>query len=509
MNLADRIKLSCEKYADQQLIYNEEIITYAQLWDTAAKVRHALQDLGIKPGDRIAIQLPKCMEFLYVHLANLQLGSISIPLNPTYTQEEIAYFLADSGARIFITDSSNASFARPQSTAFPDLQYVITLDKNQGTNQNVISFQSLLNGKSSKAVYPANPEDTALIIYTSGTTGRSKGAMLSNENLLTNIESLHVIWGHSDQDVLLHVLPIFHVHGLLFAFHGALHAGMKIIIRSKFDPIDTCNCIHKYRCTIFMGVPTMYHRLLQVEKPRQDLGLNLTSMRLWISGSAPLAAAIFAQFRQTFGHPVLERYGMSETGINTSNPLYGVRKPGSVGLPLPGVSMMIVDLKDDEVQAGQIGEVWVKGKNVFQGYWQMPEKTNESFKSSWFKTGDLGYQDEDGYLFLIGRSKDLIISGGMNVYAKEIETVIETLSAVEEAAVIGIPDDDLGERVIAVVVEKSGQVINIADIAALCQARLAGYKRPKAIHVIELLPRNSMGKVMKNKLRGLYQDSLD
>jgi malonyl-CoA/methylmalonyl-CoA synthetase len=322
--------------------------------------------------------------------------------------------------------------------------------------------------------------------------------MLSHENLLTTIESLHTIWGHSDQDVLLHVLPIFHVHGLIFAFHGALHAGMKIIMRTKFEASDTLSCIEQYGCTVFMGVPTMYHRLLQAAESGQP---QLKTMRLWVSGSAPLAATTFEQFKQIYGHSVLERYGMSETGINTSNPLNGERKPGSVGLPLPGVSLRLVSLDGAEVKPGEVGEVWVQGKNVFQGYWQMPAKTQESFKDGWFMTGDLGYQDADGYLFLIGRSKDLIISGGMNVYPKEIEAVIELSSAVEEAAVVGVPDADLGERVVAYVVAKAGQEVDLAEIAALCHTKLAGYKRPKAIYVIDQLPRNTMGKVTKNQLR--------
>ncbi len=515
MNLAERIKLSCTKYAKQQLIYDNQIIAYEELWDTVARVRQAFWDLGVRPGDRVALQLPKCLEFLYAHLANLQLGSISIPLNPTYTPDEIAYFLADSGAKIFITDHQQASFAQPKSTAFPDLEHVITVGSNAGnvsSGAGVLPFSDLLppqnqiqsqiqNPKEPSDANmdcPAKPTDTALIIYTSGTTGRSKGAMLSHENLLTTIESLHKIWGHSDRDVLLHVLPIFHVHGLLFAFHGALHAGMKIIMRTKFEAQDTLNCIQQYGCTVFMGVPTMYHRLLQLAEAGQP---QLNTMRLWVSGSAPLAAATFEQFKQKFGHSVLERYGMSETGINTSNPLNGERKPGSVGLPLPGVALRLVSLDGAEVKPGEVGEVWVKGKNVFQGYWQMPAKTQESFKDGWFLTGDLGYRDADGYLFLIGRSKDLIISGGMNVYPKEIEAVIELSSAVEEAAVVGVPDADLGERVVAYVVAKTGQEVDLAEIVALCQAKLAGYKRPKAIYAIDQLPRNTMGKVTKNQLR--------
>jgi malonyl-CoA/methylmalonyl-CoA synthetase len=498
MNLANQIKLDIEKYPDKRLLFDDQVITYGQLWDSAARVRQGLHDLGVQPGDRVAIQLPKCLEFLYAHLANLQLGSITIPLNPAYTREEIAYFLADSRAKVFVTEASHADFALPESPEFPELKHVVITDSNTGP----VSFDSLLTAQPDRTACPAQSNDTALIIYTSGTTGRSKGAMLSQANLLATISTLHDIWGHSDQDVLLHVLPIFHVHGLIFAFHGALNAGMEMIIHTKFDPVTTLAAIDKYHCTVFMGVPTMYHRLLQIPNPKE---YNLSSMRLWISGSAPLSAATFEHFQQIFGQAVLERYGMSETGINTSNPLNGERKPGGVGLPLPGVAMRIVDPAGKDVNPGEVGEVLVKGKNVFQGYWQMPDKTAESFIDEWFKTGDLGYQDSDGYLFLVGRSKDLIISGGMNVYPKEIEALLETNPAVLEAAVIGVPDDDLGERVVAVVVPKPGQTIDLTALTALCQAKLAGYKRPKSIYEIEALPRNTMGKVMKSQLRSKYE----
>ena len=502
MNLAETIKQSCSQHPHKRLIFDDEVLTYDHLWNTASKIRHALEDLGVKAGDRVAIQLPKCLEFLYIHLANLQLGSISVPLNPTYTRDEIAYFLGDSRAKIFVTDGHHAGFADPESTAFPELQKVINIDLQDSSTASILSFNALLQTQALDKSYPAQRDDIALIIYTSGTTGRSKGAMLSHQNILTNLEALHKLWNHSDQDILLHVLPIFHVHGLLVAFHGALNAGMDIIMRTKFDPIDTLNCIQKNRCSIFMGVPTMYHRLLQVDNPQK---FDFSSMRLWISGSAPLLTSTFEQFQQVFGHTVLERYGMSETGMNVSNPLYGVRKPGSVGLPVPGVSVRIVDSKGQDVIPGEVGEVWVKGNNVFKGYWEMPEKTAESFVQEWFKTGDLGYHDTDGYLFLVGRSKDLIISGGMNVYPKEIEALIETLEEIEEAAVIGVPDEDLGEKVIAVVVPKPGRQVNVNAITTLCQNHLAGYKRPKAIYLIDKLPRNTMGKVTKNQLRDKYR----
>lgn len=497
MNLADRIKLSCLKYSEKQFFFEDELITYSQLWERASKVRKSLESLGVQPGDRIALQLPKCLEFLYVHLANLQLGSITVPLNPSYTQDEISYFLSDSGAKIFITIPDHVDFAQPGSIHFPELQAVIVV----GTSEKAMSFSTLLSSDASDAPFPAQSEDTALIIYTSGTTGRSKGAMLSHKNLLFNLEALHTSWGHSDQDVLLHVLPIFHIHGLLVAFHGALHAGMKIVMRSRFDPIDVLTSIQNYQCTVFMGVPTMYHRLLQVNNPES---FNLDSMRLWVSGSAPLSTTTLKRFEQVFKHSILERYGMSETGMNVSNPLNGIRKPGSVGLPLPGVALRILDSEKKDVKEGEVGEIWIKGDNVFKGYWKMPQKTAESFWEGWFKTGDLGYQDHDGYLYLVGRSKDLIISGGMNVYPKEIESLIDTVPTVEETAVIGIPDDDLGERVVAVLVPRNNRRIDLEEVEKLCKNNLAGYKRPKNYFITKELPRNAMGKVMKNQLRIKY-----
>jgi malonyl-CoA/methylmalonyl-CoA synthetase len=303
---------------------------------------------------------------------------------------------------------------------------------------------------------------------------------------------------------LLHTLPIFHVHGLLVALTGALHSGMEVVMRSRFDAHDVLESIERHRCSVFMGVPTMYQRLLQVDDPWR---FDLSSMRLWVSGSAPLTAATFERFEKGFGHTILERYGMSETGMNVSNPLRGARKPGSVGLPLPGVSVRVVGDGGRDLEAGDVGEVWVKGRNVFAGYWRMPEKTEESFVDGWFKTGDLGYRDSDGYLFLVSRAKDLVISGGLNVYPKEIEALIETLDGVEEAAIIGLPDEDLGERVTAVVAVRSGSETGRAEIEKLCRENLAGYKRPKEVYLVESLPKNTMGKVMKNVLRETYREN--
>lgn len=504
MDLVEQLFINTEKYPDKKIYFDDQELTYARLWEQAANLRRSLEELGVEPGDRIAVQLPKGLEFLYTYLANLQLGSVLVPLNNTYTREEMGYFLRDSGAKTLVTDRERAGMLKDVIGDIATLEFLVLIDRDlhkPATGKREISFDSLLAPVQTRDRCNHQPGDVTLIIYTSGTTGRSKGAMLTRDNLLANLESLQQAWGHTEQDILLHTLPIFHVHGLLVAFHGALHAGMGIVMRTRFDPLDVLECIQRHRCTVFMGVPTMYQRLLQVEEPGR---FDLSSMRLWISGSAPLTAATFGRFQSVFGHTILERYGMSETGMNVSNPLYGLRKPGSVGLPLPGVSVRVVGEQGREVETGEVGEVWIKGRNVFKGYWQMPEKTEESFVDGWFKTGDLGCLDSDGYLSLVSRSKDLIISGGLNVYPKEIESLIETLECVEEAAVIGVPDEDLGEKVVAVVVPKLGQELKLEDISALCREQLAGYKRPKSIHIVEALPKNTMGKVMKNVMRERY-----
>ena len=501
MNLAQRIQRSCQQYRDKRLSFDDQSFTYGELWDKAAQAAAILKSLGVRPGDRVALQLPKCLEFLYFHLGNIQLGGITVPLNPAYTREEIAYFLNDSGAVLYITDEEHADYALPNTSDFPQLREVMVLGKGKSGWE----YGSKLQGEGARTGYEPNidineisPEDTVLLIYTSGTTGRSKGAMLSHANILATVDALHQIWGHSERDVLLHVLPVFHVHGLIFAFYGGLCAGMEIVMRSRFDAADVLNCIERYRGTVFMGVPTMYYRLLRTARGKR---FDLSSMRLWISGSAPLPANIFEEFREVFGQAILERYGMSETGINTSNPLTGERKAGSVGIPLPGVGVKVVDAEGRELPRGEVGEVWVKGKNVFKGYWQMPEKTAEAFAGEWFKTGDLGYFDADGYLFLVGRAKDLIISGGMNVYPKEVEAVIENLPGVEEAAVVGLPDPDLGEKVTAFVMPRAGEAVEADAVISACRQKLAAYKCPRQVYIVEQLPRNTMGKVLKSELR--------
>ncbi len=356
------------------------------------------------------------------------------------------------------------------------------------------------------ATTPAEPapvrltgEATAAILYTSGTTGRPKGAMLTHRNLAANADALHEAWGWDASDILVHALPLFHIHGLFVAVNGVLRAGASMIFLPRFDPELVIDALP--RATIFMGVPTMYHRL--AEHPRLTTDL-CQRMRLFVSGSAPLSVPDFMAFRERSGHTILERYGMTETGMNISNPLRGPRKPGSVGLPLPGVQVRLVDPETNaDVSQGEVGEIWLRGPNIFAGYFGAPEKTAESFTEGWFRTGDLAMQDADGYYFIVGRLKDMVISGGLNVYPAEVENVLDAIPGVEESAVIGLPDADFGERVAAAIVRRAGAQLTEDRVIAEARAHLASYKCPKTVAFLDALPRNAMGKVEKNRLREL------
>ena len=344
-----------------------------------------------------------------------------------------------------------------------------------------------------------------MLCYTSGTTGKPKGAMITHRNLITNALALQKVWKWTENDILLNVLPMFHIHGLCVALHGALNACSKVIIHEKFDPRNSLETIEKERCTMFMAVPTIYYRLLNVWP---ELKTNLSSMRLFISGSAPLSEELFERFYSATGFPILERYGMTETQIIASNPYEPEKRiPKSVGYPLPGIQIRLISESGVDVKPGEIGELLVKGENVFKGYWQMPEKTKDSFLGDWFRTGDLGYQDEkDGMrLYLVGRSKELIISGGYNVYPKEVEDVLNQHDSVQESAVLGISDQEYGEKVVAAVVLKEKQpLISDEILIAFCKEKLASYKCPKKIIFLDELPRNALGKIQKHLIVDLF-----
>ena len=492
MNLARLISATAAKYADKPaIIFQGKTWTYREFDRQVQSYAARLDRLGIKKGDRVAVQLPKSIEFLFFHFAILTIGAIALPLNPDYSPKEIDYFLTDSGSSLYVT--TGEIFSKVESTIQPTIKILIHKEDIFPLAENFIC---------ESAYESANDDDIAMICYTSGTTGRSKGAAISHRNLIANMKALHKAWAWSDRDILLHVLPLFHVHGLNVATLGALYAGATIIMFKKFEPQQVWETLASENCTLLMGVPTIYQRLINcwgtlISKP------DLSKMRLFISGSAPLSDQQFYQFEKLTGFCILERYGMTETGMNASNPINSLdRKAKSVGFPLEGVEIRIVNFDGEDAEGSEVGEVWVRGTNVFQGYWQMPEKTAESFVNGWFQTGDLGFQDvNDGNrLYLVGRAKELIITGGFNVYPKEIENVLESHEFVRESAVVGFPDLDFGEKVVAAIALKDTMSITAQELIDYCKKHLAAYKCPKQIFFVTELPRNAMGKIQKNIL---------
>jgi malonyl-CoA/methylmalonyl-CoA synthetase len=457
-----------------------------------AKLANLLARLNLPKDARVAVQVEKSPEALMLYLATIRAGYVYLPLNTAYRAAEIEYFVGNAEPSVVVCAPQN--FGRVSQIAFKSgVKHVYTLGENRdGTLLARAALQS-----SRFATVARAKDDLAAILYTSGTTGRSKGAMLSHDNLASNAQVLREYWRWQPGDVLLHALPLFHVHGLFVASHGALLNGSKMIFLPKFDSAEVVR--HLPRATVFMGVPTYYGRLLADPGFGRDVCAH---MRLFVSGSAPLLAETFDAFAQRSGHVILERYGMSETTMLVSNPYDGERRAGSVGFPLPGVRVRVAGPDGKPCAVGEIGDIQVAGPNVFKGYWRMPEKTAEEFTADgFFKTGDVGRFDADGYLAIVGRSKDLIISGGYNVYPKEIETIIDEMDEVAESAVIGVPHPDFGEAVTAVVVPREGGTRDETKVIAYLKARIANFKVPKRVFFIEELPRNTMGKVQKNLLR--------
>ena len=474
-----------------------EQLTYGQAFKRSAQFANALRSSGVLPGDRVAVQVDKSVDALMLYLGALRCGAIYLPLNTAYTPAELDYFLGDAAPRVFVTHPQ----ALDTLTAMAEGHgaTVHSLDDQGGG-----SLSQLANKAANESeVVPRASDDLAAILYTSGTTGRSKGAMLSHGNLLSNASTLCDSWRFSPHDRLIHALPIFHAHGLFVATHTAMLVGASMCFVSRFDPLQIMALMQ--RSTVMMGVPTFYVRLLQ----QPGFGPHSTArMRLFISGSAPLLAETHEDFFSRTGHSILERYGMTETLMNTSNPYEGERIANTVGLPLPGVSIRVTDPATGEpLTADQIGMIEIKGPNVFKGYWRMPEKTAADFRrDGYFISGDLGKVDTKGYLHIVGRGKDLVISGGYNIYPKEVETEIDQIQDVEESAVIGVPHLDFGEAVTAVVVCKPGARLEAQALLDALQDRLARYKQPKAILFVKELPRNTMGKVQKSLLRDTYRD---
>jgi malonyl-CoA/methylmalonyl-CoA synthetase len=458
----------------------------------SAMLANLLVSLRLPRGARVAVQVEKSPEALLLYLATLRAGYVYLPLNTAYQEAEIDYFVGNASPSLVVCSPRNEAWIAPLARRHR-VKHVLTLgEARDGTLLAAAASQPDRFETVRRAA-----DDLAAILYTSGTTGRSKGAMLSHGNLASNARVLHRYWRWRRGDVLLHALPIFHVHGLFVASHGALLNGSKMIWLPKFDPKEAVR--HLRRATVFMGVPTMYVRLL--DEPAFDAAA-CAGMRLFVSGSAPLLPDTFRQFEQRTGQRILERYGMSETVMLTSNPYDGHRVAGTVGLPLPGVEVRIVNEQGAPCAVGEIGGIQVRGPNVFSGYWKMPEKTKEEFTGDgFFKTGDMGKWDANGYVSIVGRGKDLIITGGYNVYPKEIESYIDELPGVFESAVIGVPHRDFGEAVTAVVVPKPGAGVDEASVIAALKGRIANFKVPKRVHVLPELPRNQMGKVQKNLLR--------
>ncbi len=472
------------------------LYSYGDLEQASGRIASLLHRLGVRKGDRVAAQIEKSPEAIMLYLGCLRAGAAYLPLNTAYRVEEIGYFLGDSEPRVVVCDpAAEAGFAGLAGAA--GVPHVLTL----GASGEGSLMTESRNEADNFPCVPAEADDLAAILYTSGTTGRSKGAMLSHRNLASNAVTLHRIWGFRPDDILLHALPIYHTHGLFVATNCVLLNGTRMIFLARFDADQVVGLLP--RATVMMGVPTFYTRLLA--HPGFGPGC-CRSMRLFISGSAPLLAETSHAFQARSGHAILERYGMTETGMNTSNPLDGDRIAGTVGLPLPDVEVRVADDQGTPLASDQVGVLEVRGPNVFRGYWRMPEKTEAEFRpDGFFITGDISKIDSRGYVHIVGRAKDLVISGGLNVYPKEIELLIDAIEGVSESAVIGLPHPDLGEAV-AAVIKRAPIDPPVTDRAVIetVKRQAAGFKVPKAVFFVDELPRNSMGKVQKNVLRDTH-----
>jgi len=476
-------------------------VTYDALWQLAEKYAVVLTRSGVESGDRVAVQVGKSVEMVALYLGTILAGGVFLPLNSDYTPSEIEYFVADSEPTVFVCAPNTFETLHKVATQL-GVRTVLTLGTDgKGTlaekaQAEETGFKAVLRGA----------DDLAAILYTSGTTGRSKGAMLSHENLASNAATLCAHWQFSSDDILIHALPIFHTHGLFVCTNMTLIAGSSVIFMTSFNSQQVIEFMEQ--ATVLMGVPTFYTRLLKEPNLSPD---SVKHMRLFVSGSAPLLAETHQLWLQKTGRTILERYGMTETNMNTSNPYEGKRKSGTVGLALPDVDVRVTDPNSGETLAqGEVGSIEVRGPNVFQGYWRMPEKTREELRpNGFFITGDVGVIDEQGYLAIVGRSKDMVITGGYNVYPKEIESLLDEIEGIDESAVIGLPHPDFGEAVAAVVVAQQANRLSEPEILAAIAAKIARYKQPKRLFFIDELPRNTMGKVQKNILRERFKAAFD
>ena len=499
-NLYDLFRQKFPAYRTQPFIETPEgdVYSYADLDGTSGCYARLLSDIGVGPGDRVAVQVEKSPQAVFLYLACLRVGAVYVPLNMAYPAPEVDYFLSDAEPAVMVCDPAREAETTRTATA-NDVRHVLTLDPSGAGS---LADRAGL-GEPRFPDAERGSDSLAALLYTSGTTGRSKGAMMSHGNLGANAEALYATWGWVPGDELLHALPIFHTHGLFVAIHCVLLGGASMLFMPRFDADTVIRLLP--RASVFMGVPTFYTRLLEHDGLTAE---SCSGVRLFISGSAPLLEDTFRAFEARTGQAILERYGMTETGMNTSNPLDGARIAGTVGKPLPGVEARVVSTNGTPLSDGEIGVLEVRGPNVFKGYWRMPEKTASEFRpDGFFVTGDLARIGDNGYISIVGRHKDLIISGGYNVYPKEVEILIDGMDGVVESAVFGLPHADFGEAVTAVVTRAKGREdLTAKTIIENLKTRIAGYKVPKRVFFANALPRNTMGKVQKNELRARYGD---
>jgi len=466
-------------------------VSYASLKNISDRVAFGLKEMGLESGDRVILYMPKSVEAVVIHLGIQKAGGVSVILNPGFKRDEVAYFLKDSDAKIIVVGKKEEGVIR----SLDAKRLILSVD-----TESPFSEEKLFPSSSSWTSLPrGNLDDPAILIYTSGTTGQPKGAVLTQRNLIQDARNIIQIWEISERDTLCHALPLFHIHGLCFALHTSFIVGAKIVMLDEFSSGQVNNILSyqgkELACTIFMGVPTMYVKMMDfLEREVRDF----SHIRLLASGSAPLPPREFERIEKIFGKEPVEREGMSETGMNFSNPLRGKKKPGSIGLPLPGVEARIVDLEGfKDLGAGKVGEIWLKGPNVTPGYWGKPQETEAAFVNGWFRTGDLGKKDEEGYYYITDRLKHIIICGGENISPKEVESVLDRHPGISESCVVGAPDEKWGEKVVAGIVLKPGVTPTVDEIRRFCKEHLLDWKCPKEFIFLNELPRNRMGKIMK------------
>ena len=479
----------------------ESRVAYASLRRVSNRAAHGLMEMGVEKGERVILFMPKSIEQVVIHLGVQKVGAISVILNPGFKKNEMEYFIKDTDAKMVIAGRREESLI--QSLAEERITFIVD-------TETPFAEQKLFPQSSSEMEpVEGRPHDPALLIYTSGTTGQPKGAILTQQNLVQDASNIIHIWEITEKDVLCHALPLFHIHGLCFALHTSLIAGAKTMMCDEFSPETVMDILSRpegeMSCSVFMAVPTMYVKLIE---KREGERRNLSHIRLLASGSAPLLSKDFDRIKDFFGREPVEREGMSETGMNFSNPLMGIKKPGSIGLPLPHVEVRIVNPETfQDVRPGEVGEIWLRGPNVTPGYWRKVRETEAAFVDGWFRTGDLGKKDKDGYYYITDRLKHIIISGGENISPKEIEAVINQHQEIKESCVVGIADEKWGERVMAAVVLKPGASLTAKEVIGHCKNHLLDWKCPKEVFFVEELPRNRMGKILKEEVVKLFPES--